>query len=118
MIAPPESGVEAACKHWLSAAATLLSCQWRLFEAQYQAGLKLVEAALGVPAKPGKVPGRAPGGSRPAITDEVGELERVAVERVKQGLAPPREIYQVPYRARIDWGRFPDWARPSDPELF
>ena len=27
-------------------------------------------------------------------------------------------IYQMPYRNRIDWSEFPDWARPSDPEMF
>ena len=30
----------------------------------------------------------------------------------------PREVYQAPYRNLIDWSRFPDWARPSDPEMF
>jgi len=34
------------------------------------------------------------------------------------GLAPPPEIYQVPYRNQIDWSKFPEWARPSDPDLF
>ena len=46
------------------------------------------------------------------------ELVRRARERMKLGLAPPREIYLAPHRDRIDWGEFPDWARPSDPEAF
>lgn len=46
------------------------------------------------------------------------QLEKRAVERLRQGLAPPREIYQLPYRDRLDWSELPDWARPSDPELF
>jgi hypothetical protein len=45
-------------------------------------------------------------------------LERLAVERTSRGLAPPREIYLAPYRSRINWARFPEWARPSDPEMF
>ena len=50
--------------------------------------------------------------------DEFRKLERQAAERVRRGLAPPREIYETLYRNRIDWSRFPEWARPSDPELF
>jgi len=45
-------------------------------------------------------------------------LVKLAVERIGKGLAPPREIYQTPYRNQIDWSRFPDWARPTDPEMF
>jgi hypothetical protein len=46
------------------------------------------------------------------------ELVGLAVKRMNRGLAPPREIYQSPLRNQIDWSKFPDWARPSDPELF
>ena len=35
-----------------------------------------------------------------------------------QGLAPPPRIYRIEYRRRIDWSRFPTWARPVDPEIF
>ncbi len=45
-------------------------------------------------------------------------LEQCAVERLRQGLAPPREIYQLPHRNRLDWSALPDWARRCDPELF
>jgi hypothetical protein len=37
---------------------------------------------------------------------------------MRQGLAPPREVYEVQNRGRIDWTTAPDWARPADPELF
>jgi hypothetical protein len=50
--------------------------------------------------------------------DQTGDLLARALARTKKGLAPPRECYQVPYRDRIDWSKFPDWARPCDPELF
>lgn len=46
------------------------------------------------------------------------ELTEAAVQCVERGQAPPREIYRVQNRRRIDWGRLPMWARPSDPELF
>jgi hypothetical protein len=46
------------------------------------------------------------------------DIVRRATERMNKGLAPPREVYQAPYRNLIDWSRFPDWARPSDPEMF
>ncbi len=48
----------------------------------------------------------------------VGGLITQALERMKKGLPPPREIYLAPYRDQIDWAAFPDWARPSDPDLF
>ena len=52
------------------------------------------------------------------VEEEFRKLERWAIERVGRGLAPPAKIYDAPYRERIDWTRFPDWARPSDPEMF
>jgi hypothetical protein len=45
-------------------------------------------------------------------------LVKLAQQRMRQGFAPPSEIYRVEYRGRIDWLQFPDWARPVDPELF
>jgi hypothetical protein len=109
MNAPPESGIQTVYEHWLNAATTLLACQWKLFEVQYAAGLKIMEAALGAPTR---------GPDVGKIADEVQKLERLAAERISQGLAPPREVYQAPYRSQIDWGKFPEWAKPSDPELF
>jgi hypothetical protein len=49
---------------------------------------------------------------------DAGGLLACALARVNKGLAPPREIYLAPYRGQIDWAKLPDWARPSDPELF
>ena len=46
------------------------------------------------------------------------DVIRLAVERVKQGLSPPAEIYRVDYRDRIDWSKFPSWARCSSPDMF
>lgn len=41
-----------------------------------------------------------------------------AIERMRNGYAPPREIYQIQYRSKIDWKQFPSWARPVDPEVY
>jgi hypothetical protein len=41
-----------------------------------------------------------------------------ALKRIEKGLAPPPEIYQTQYRHKVDWSKLPDWARPSDPEVF
>jgi hypothetical protein len=51
-----------------------------------------------------------------AVVDDA--LLKLADRRIRQGLAPPPEIYRIEYRRRIDWLQFPDWARPIDPELF
>ena len=56
--------------------------------------------------------------SQPDLGCESGRLVEMAILRVKQGLAPPRQIYQVHHRHQIDWSQFPSWARPSDPEMF
>jgi hypothetical protein len=94
---------------WSQTVTDLLAWQMNLFQAEYQVGLEMVQAAL-----------RLPGGSAamPQPVDEFHRLEALALERVGKGLAPPREIYRAPYRDRIDWGKLPDWARPIDPEVF
>jgi hypothetical protein len=48
----------------------------------------------------------------------VKDLERRATELANKGLPPPKEIYEVQNRSRIDWSKFPEWARPVDPEVF
>jgi len=119
MTALPESGIQTVYKHWLSAATTLLACQWQLFEAQYQAGLKVIEATLGPSGgRTDPAPVAVKPVVKPSSEDEGRKLERQAAERISQGLAPPREVYRSPYRERINWEQFPQWARPSDPELF
>ena len=45
-------------------------------------------------------------------------LVELAEKLVSQGLAPPARIYEIEYRRRIDWSRFPAWAWPVDPEIF
>jgi hypothetical protein len=102
---------------WSQTVAGVLACEWKLFETQYQVGLKIVEAALRIPGGWGASPGER-GGAAPQTTDEFQRLESLAFERTRSGLAPPREIYEVPYRDRLDWSKFPEWARPIDPELF
>jgi hypothetical protein len=51
-----------------------------------------------------------------AITGEA--LIELAEERVALGFAPPAEIYRIEHRRRINWAKFPPWARPIDPEVF
>ena len=54
-------------------------------------------------------------GSRPLTGDA---LIAFACEQMRRGFAPPREIYQVEYRDRVDWAELPAWARPVDPQMF
>jgi hypothetical protein len=82
----------------------MLRYQWWLFDVPFRVGIDLL-GALSAPANP-----------KPA--DRLKELEERAVERARRGLAPPREIYDVCNRTRIDWSKFPEWARPVDPEVF
>jgi hypothetical protein len=97
---PPCRGVYEC---WSQAVTSLVRNQWQVLDAQYAAGIELLDAAVGGPA-----------GAAPAKQT----LEQHALERVQKGLSPPREIYEAHNRGRIDWSRFPDWARPTDPEAF
>jgi hypothetical protein len=60
-------------------------------------------------------PGQA---DRTAAAQAASNLEERARRRARQGLAPPREIYDVHNRGRVDWSTLPAWARPSDPDDF
>jgi hypothetical protein len=57
-------------------------------------------------------------GMTPQRPADVNDLLDLAAARLRQGLAPPREIYLVQNRNAIDWSQFPAWARPIDPEIF
>ena len=85
---------------WSRAVASMVWGHWLMLDA----GLKAAQSILATAAPPA-----------PAQTEELPDR---ALARVKKGLAPPREVYQAPYRDRINWAEFPDWARPSDPELY
>jgi hypothetical protein len=102
---------------WSQHVAGVLAWQWNLFETQYQVGLKIMEVALRIPGNPEPVSDERKGAA-PQTGDELHRLESLALERARKGLAPPRELYEVPYRDRIDWSKFPGWARPIDPEVF
>ena len=88
--------------------------QWFMLDTGLHAAQTVLASAAAVPpaekTKPRGVAEAARAGPQ--------ELGRLAAERMGKGLAPPREIYQTPYRNQIDWSKFPDWARPTDPELF
>jgi hypothetical protein len=103
---------------WSEALAGMARGQWRLFDSQYQAGLRVLDTVLAGFGAKEALPGQAAQTAPPEGPGSPEGVERVALERVRQGLPPPREAYAVPNRNRIDWSLFPDWARPSDPDLF
>jgi hypothetical protein len=96
---------------WSRTLASAAWAPWRVLASQ----LDVVFAAFGGRRDaPGEMSG-ARGLSEP-VSEEA--LQRVALERARQGLPPPREVYDARNRDRIDWAEFPSWARPTDPELF
>jgi hypothetical protein len=105
----PESGIRARYRPWMQLMGNLVAYQWKLFEAQCEAGFKVAETAVGTACARTE---------EKASADEFVALECRALERVRRGLAPPAEVYAARNRGRIDWSKFPDWARPSDPEMF
>jgi hypothetical protein len=91
---------------WTSTVTSLMWGQWIVLDTGFRTAQAIFQAAS------------APPGAVSAKHSKKDELVSRAVERMKKGLAPPREIYQAPYRNQIDWSQFPDWARPSDPEMY
>jgi len=88
---------------WSAAVGRLLWSQWTMLDAQYAAGIDLLDAVAGRHA---------------GAASSIETLECYALQRVREGLAPPREIYEANNRKRIDWFLFPEWAKPIDPEVF
>jgi len=88
---------------WSSAVERLLWSQWKVLDAQYAVGIDLLDAVAS---------------SQAGAVSATQTLQCCALQRVREGLAPPREIYDANNRKRIDWSQFPDWARPTDPEVF
>jgi hypothetical protein len=105
--------IESVYHSWLHTVAGALAWELKFIETHCEGGLKIIEAALRSEASDGQP---APANVQPAQDFE--KLEAAALERAQKGFAPPKEIYGLPYRDRIAWGKFPDWARPIDPEVF
>jgi hypothetical protein len=99
---------------WSHMVKNLLGCQWQILDAQYQISMEIMESVMNSP--PGlsveQEEARAKG------AEKLANLEQLAADRLRKGLPPPREIYELPYRDRINWANYPAWARPTDPELF
>ena len=98
---------------WSRVTTGLLRGQWAWVDAGFRTADKLLEAAVEAPAAAG-VAARAAAQAPAGLDALVG----YSLERVRKGLPPPRELYDVKYREQVDWLRFPAWARPSDPEAF
>jgi hypothetical protein len=111
-------GYPGLCRWWADAVTRVVRSQWKLVETQFQFGIWVLDALREFPAGPEpQAPWRRTATMRDS-TSRTETLQRQAAERLRQGLAPPREIYEVQNRCRIDWSKVPDWARPSEPELF
>ena len=122
---------ETLCQGWSHVVTNVLAYPWKFWDVQYQIGMTIVDSVLGMSAGPG-IRWEKPSKAKPTSTDPASvearlaakprevlpSLEQLAAERLRRGLAPPREVYQVPYRDRVNWSDFPAWARPTDPELF
>jgi hypothetical protein len=89
-----------------------------LFDFQLRAGITFRDAVLAAARGLKTGPGQAGRPAQAQAARGIGALEQQARERARRGLPPPREIYDVHNRNRVDWSTLPEWARPSDPELF
>ena len=103
---------------WSRTLTSMAISPWTLLASQCEAGVGVLDTLLAALGGERAGPARVEQPVAPRAPAGVEALEQAALERVRQGRAPPREVYAVPNRDRINWARFPDWARPSDPELF
>jgi hypothetical protein len=89
---------------WTRTLNSMIWGQWLMLDTGFRATQTVLAAAAPVAEEKEK--------------EEGGGLLNLALDRMKKGFAPPREIYLTPYREQIDWTAFPDWAKPSNPEMF
>jgi len=111
--------------------------QWLCMFAPYRFGIEMIDDILVGPNKPHTAGARpqppAPQGCTPKMATPETPVQEVAgpekdlqsetlrdlvMRRLHDGYAPPREIYDVRNRGKINWSDVPEWARPIDPELF
>jgi hypothetical protein len=118
MIDRPIDDCRDAYRWWSQAVTSLALSPWRLVDAQCEAGIRILDALLGVRLGPQPAPAGNYPAPAPLVPVELEKLEDAARQRVRSGKAPPKEVYEVQNRGRIDWAQFPEWARPSDPELY
>lgn len=111
---PRSTGVKAVGEYWSRTLTSVLRGQWGVLDAGLQTVQTVLAPAAAAPNPESTSPRRTSG----AAGRGLDELVNMALERTHKGLSPPKQIYEAPYRDRIDWSKFPDWARPSDPELF
>jgi hypothetical protein len=118
MSEPLLANAKAIRECWSRVVTSMMWNQWLMLDGGLRAAqtvLALAAAATGPQVAGAKVSKQSAARGTERMPEE---LIRRAEERMRNGLAPPREVYQSPYRDHVDWSRFPDWARPSDPDLF
>jgi hypothetical protein len=105
--------------YWADLMTQAVRGHWAMLDVGYRLTSSMWEATL--PLLTTRGPEERPGTETPepvAAAEATTQLVERATNRLAKGLAPPREIYQVQNRSRIDWLQVPDWARPADPEMF
>jgi hypothetical protein len=119
MTEPVFPNVQSLNRFWARAMVNMAWTQWGFLTAGLRFANRMMQPPWATPAGAGPPPSRPAEAGAPRVSGG-GEdlLTRLAAERLAAGLAPPPEIYQVPYRNQIDWSQFPEWARPSDPDLY
>jgi hypothetical protein len=110
MTNPKLTNLKAVGESWSHTVTSLVRGQWMLLDTSLQAAQTFLASTATRPVAHRRTIEAAGYGPE--------ELINLAVQRMRQGLAPPRQIYQAPYRNQIDWLQFPQWVRPIDPEMF
>jgi hypothetical protein len=112
------TNVKGVNRYWSQVVISMVWGQWQVLDAGLRATSKILEAASQAPADEADAPARTAESAAPVPSGAVEDLMEFAGKRMAQGLAPPREIYKAQYRKQIDWSKFPEWAKPSDPDVY
>ena len=102
---------------WSHIVTNVLAFPWTIWDVQYQINMTIVDSVFGPSTDPG-IRSEEPSKAEPKLVEVLPNLEQLTAERLRRGLPPPREVYAVPFRDRVNWSEFPAWARPTDPEMF
>src|SRR5262249_23036251 len=103
---------------WTAAMINLAWTHWTFLNAGLRLAHRMWEPTGAAPGGGGSGPPPPAEAAPQKASGEAEDLARRAADRMGKGLAPPPEVYQAPWRSRLDWSKFPEWARPTDPDLF
>lgn len=102
---------------WGHTLATMVREYGVLVDAQFELARKAFHATTATLTPVSKA-ARAPDKGKTPAGDSGALMVDVIDRRVRAGFSPPAEAHLVQNRHKVDWSKYPTWARPADPDMF